>query len=406
MGFNGDYNPIKITMFSFKNFLKILTFISTIFLAIVIASALSYLVIDFNHKKKNLMDIEEYSPISTLVVPQNPVKKAKFPFVDVHSHQFRMSIQDLSSLVSEMDSLNMKFMINLSGSGLAAFSGNQSLMNLNLKKSLENVKTNFPDRFGVFVNLIYDNIDDEDFSKNIVKNLNDAVKQGAIGLKVYKELGLNTKDSKGKRIKVDDKRLGVVWETCADLNIPVLIHSGEPSPFFDPIDKYNERFLHARQRPRSFRPKERYPTFKTVMDEQYRMFKNHPRTIFLNAHMGWMGNDLDKLGRHLDSLPNVYTEFGAVIGELGRQPKRARKFFIDYQDRILFGKDSYNKSEFGLYFRVLETEDEYFDYYRKRHGLWKMYGLGLPDNVLKKIYYENALKLFPSIEKKLFEDQN
>jgi len=139
------------------------------------------------------------------------------------------------------------------------------------------------------------------------------------------------------------------------------------------------------------------------MNEQYNMFKNNPKTIFINAHMGWMANDLDKLEKHLDSLPNVYTEIGAMIGELGRQPRRARKFFIDYQDRIMFGKDSYKKSEFDVYFRVLETDDEYFDYYRKRHGLWKMYGLNLPDEVLKKVYYKNALKLFPSIDEQLFE---
>ena len=349
------------------------------------------------------MDIEEFSPISSLIVPKNPVNKAKFPFVDVHSHQWDMSVNDLSNLVNEMDSLNMKFMINLSGSGFAVFLGKQSLMDLNLKKSIENVKENYPKRFGVFVNLKFDNIDDENFSETTSKILYDAVSKGAIGLKIYKNLGLDLKDSKSQRIKVDDKRLSVIWETCADLNIPVLIHSGEPSPFFDPIDKFNERFLHARQKPKSFRPQDKYPSFETVMNEQYRMFKNNPRTTFINAHMGWMANDLDKLGKHLDSLPNVYTEIGAVIGELGRQPRMARKFFIDYQDRILFGKDNYKKSEFDVYFRVLQTDDEYFDYYRKRHGLWKMYGLNLPDDVLKKVYYKNALKIFPTIDKKLFE---
>ncbi len=349
------------------------------------------------------MDIEEYSPVSSLVVPQNPIKKSKFPFIDVHSHHWNMPVKDFTNIVKEMDSLNMKFMINLSGSGFAAFSGNQSLMDLNLRKSLENVNKNFPKRFGVFVNLNFKNIDDKNFANNTVQILNNAVKDGAIGLKIYKNLGLDVKDSKGERVKVDDKRLSVVWETCADLSIPVLIHSGEPSPFFDPIDKFNERWLHARQKPKSFRPPNKYPSFETVMNEQYRMFKSNPRTIFINAHMGWMANNLDKLGKHLDDLPNVYTEIGAVIGELGRQPRMARQFFIDYQDRIMFGKDIYKKSEFDVYFRVLETKDEYFDYYRKRHGLWKMYGLNLPDNVLKKIYYKNALKLFPSIDKDLFE---
>ena len=390
-------------MFSFKNFLKATLFLFSLLIIILLFGGISYFVIDKIQQKNNLMDIEEYSPISSLKVPANITKSAKFPFIDVHSHHWDMPVKDLSDLVKEMDSLNMVYMINLSGSGFATFSGNQSLMDLNLSKSIENVKQNYPKRFGVFVNLNFDKIDEDDFASSSVKILEKAVKQGAIGLKIYKNLGLNLKDSNTTRVKVDDIRLSPIWDACAKLNIPVLIHSGEPSPFFDPIDKYNERWLHARQKPNSFRPPSKYPTFDTVMNEQYNMFKNHPNTMFINAHMGWMANDLDKLGRHLDSLPNVYTEIGAVIGELGRQPRRARKFFIDYQDRVMFGKDTYKKSEFDVYFRVLESSDEYFDYYRKRHGLWKMYGLNLPDEVLKKLYYQNALKLFPSIDSKLFE---
>ena len=390
-------------LFSFKNFLKTTLFLFFILLLILIVSGVSYFVIDKVQKKNNLMDIEVYSPVSSLIVEENPIKKSKYPFVDVHSHQWNMPLSDLSGLVEEMDSLNMGYMINLSGSGFATFSGNQSLMDLNLSKSLDNVKENFPNRFGLFVNLDLNKIDDKDFAQSSVDILKDAVNQGAIGLKIYKNLGLNLKDSKGNRVQVDDPRLTPIWNTCGELNIPVLIHSGEPSPFFDPIDKFNERWLHARQKPGSFRPSEKYPSFNTVMKEQSNMFKNHPNTIFINAHMGWMANNLDELEKHLDSLPNVYTEIGAVIGELGRQPRRARQFFIDYQDRILFGKDTYKKSEFDVYFRVLESKDEYFDYYRKRHGLWKMYGLNLPDEVLKKLYYKNASKLFPSIDISLFE---
>ena len=389
--------------FSFKNFLKGSLFIVSILLLILISSGISYYIIDITQQKNNLMDIEEYSPKSTLVAEKNLKSRSKFPFIDVHSHQWDMSYSNLKKLVSEMDSLNMAYMINLSGSGIATFAGNQTLMDLNLEKSISNVNQNFPERFGVFLNIDFNMIDHEDFHTKTVEIIKDAVSKGAIGLKVYKGLGLSVKDSKGIRVKVDDPRLSPIWNICGELNIPVLIHSGEPSPFFDPIDKYNERWLHARQKPSSFRPSDKYPSFKTVMDEQYNMFKNHPNTTFINAHMGWMANDLDKLGRHLDSLPNVYTEIGAVIGELGRQPRRARKFFIDYQDRVMFGKDTYNKSEFDVYFRVLETSDEYFDYYRKRHGLWKMYGLNLPDEVLKKLYYKNALKLFPTIDKNLFE---
>ena len=376
---------------SFKKFLKA-------FLFIVLLTVTIYFSIDIIQKKNNLMDIEEYSPKSSLVVEENPRNSAKFPFVDVHSHQWKMPVMDFANLIAEMDSLNMGYMINLSGSGFAAFAGNQKLMDITLTESLENVKKQgFSNRFGIFVNVDFNKIDDEDFAKNNVEIIKDAVKQGVIGLKVYKNLGLNLKDDSGERVKVDDKRLNPIWEICGELNIPVLIHSGEPSPFFDHIDKHNERFLHARQKPQSFRNSDEYPSFDEVMQEQYNMFKNNPNTTFINAHLGWYGNDLDKMSAQLDDLPNVYTEIGAVIAELGRQPIRARKFFVEHQDRVLFGKDTYKKSEFDVYFRILETSDEYFDYYRKRHAHWKMYVLNLPDSILKKLYYKNARKLFPNI---------
>ena len=140
------------------------------------------------------------------------------------------------------------------------------------------------------------------------------------------------------------------------------------------------------------------------MNEQWNMFRKHPRTTFIAAHLAWLGNDLGRLGKLLDELPNVHTEIGAVLHELGRQPRAGRAFLIKYQDRVLMGKDIWNAEEYATYFRVLETEDEYFDYYRKRHAFWKMYGLGLPDEVLKKIYYKNALRIIPGIDRSAFPD--
>ena len=385
-----------------KSFRKTISYILIFFLIFLIVSGLSYYIITVIQKKNNLMDIGEYSPKSTLVVDENKIYRSKFPFIDVHSHHWDMPIQDLSTLVSEMDSLNMAYLINLSGSGLATFFGKQDLMEKNLTSSIKNVKENFPKRFGVFFNINFNRIDDENFKRNTTLLINDAVNQGAIGLKVYKNLGLNLRDSKGKRVPVDDERLSFIWEECAKLNIPVLIHSGEPKAFFDPIDKFNERWLHAREKPNSFRSSDQYPAFDKVMLEQHNMFRKHSKTTFINAHFGWYANDLSKLSKILDELQNVSVEFGAVINELGRQPRAAKKFFIEYQDRILFGKDIYKKDEYYIYFRVLETSDEYIQYYRKRHGLWRLYGMGLPDDILKKIYYENALKMFPSIDRSLF----
>ena len=389
--------------FSYRFLIKLLVFFITLSLLLLLVFGISYFTIDRIQKKNNLMDIEDYSPISTLVVPQNPKTRSKFPFIDVHSHHWNMPIMNLDNLIEEMDSLNMKYQINLSGSGLAVFSGKQDLMDLNLSKSINNVKKNYPERFGVFVNLDLSKIGRKDFKLNTEKYLLNASKIGATGLKIYKNLGLNLKDGEGNRVKVDDDRLQFIWEKCAELNLPVLIHSGEPVAFFLNIDKYNERWLHAKQRPSSFRPSDKYPSFEIVMSEQYNMFKKNPKTTFINAHMGWYGNNLSKLDQQLIDLPNVYVEFGAVINELGRQPVSARKFFIKHQDRILFGKDNYNKEEYYLYFQVLETSDEYIEYFRKRHGLWRLYGLNLPDSVLKKVYHQNALKIFPSINSNLFK---
>jgi predicted TIM-barrel fold metal-dependent hydrolase len=370
---------------------RLLIFIQITFF-LLFFGGITYYIIDKIQEKNNLMDIEEYSPRSTLIVPETKLKRSKYPFVDVHNHQFDMPIKDLSKLVEEMDSLNMGFMVNLSG-----FRG------LYLEQSLKNIKENAPTRFGLFLNIDFEKLDDPNFATEQVDLINKAVAQGVIGLKVYKSLGLTDTDKKGNRIAINDPRLDPIWKACGDQNIPVLIHSGEPSSFWDPKDKYNERWLELRQKPGRYRDPEENPSFEEVLAEQHAVFKKHPNTTFINAHLGWMGNDLDRLGKHLDQYPNVMTEIGAVLAELGRQPKRARQFFIDYQDRILFGKDSYNVSEYYTYFRVLETEDEYFEYYRKRHAHWKIYGLSLPDSVLQKVYYKNALHLFPSIDQSLFK---
>jgi hypothetical protein len=370
--------------FSLKNFFKALLFITVL-------GGVSYYIIGKIQDRNNIMSFEDYNPPSSLVVPENILTQAKFPFVDVHNHQFDMPIKDLSKLTVEMDSLNMAFMVNLSG-----FRG------LYLAKCLENVKENAPTRFGLFVNLDWEKIDEDDFVQNNLAILREAKTSGAIGLKVYKGLGLSDTDSSGKRIAVNDPRLDPIWAECGALGFPVLIHSAEPPSFWKPKDKNNERWLELKQKPGRYRDPAKVPSFESIIAEQHDVFRKNPGTTFINAHLGWMGNDLDRLGEHLDTYPNVMTEIGAVLAELGRQPLRARKFFEDYQDRILFGKDSYNVSEYYTYFRVLETKDEYFDYYRKRHAFWKMYGLGLPDSILKKLYYKNALRILPSIDSSLF----
>ncbi len=361
-------------------------------ISILIFLGLTYWLIGKIQYRLQVMDIEEYEPVSTLKVQEHLLTKAKYPFIDVHNHQFTMPIQNLDKLIKDMDDLNMSVMVNLSG-----FRGKF------LEWSMDNVNDKYANRFVLFMNIDFEQLDDEGWPNETLAMMEEAVKMGVKGLKVYKTLGLTETDNEGNRIKVDDPRLDPIWAKCGELGIPVLIHTGEPAAFWLPKDKHNERWLELKQYPSRYKDPDKNPSFEEVMAEQHHIFRKHPQTKFIAAHLGWFGNDLPRLGKLLDELPNVYTEIGAVLAELGRQPVTARSWLIDYQDRVLMGKDAYNKQEYYTYFRVLETNDEYFDYYRKRHAHWKMYGLALPDSVLKKIYYQNALNIIPGIDTTLFE---
>ncbi|MBM3177220.1 MAG: amidohydrolase family protein [Bacteroidetes bacterium] len=340
------------------------------------------------------MDFEEYDPPSSLVVAEHKLNKAKFPFIDIHNHYGNMNSADLGERVKYMDQLNMKVMVNLSGRGFRGSSDH-------LKSSLENIRKNHPGRFVLFTNVDFAGIDEPGWTERTVRELEQDVKAGAMGLKIYKSLGIHSKDSKGNRIKVDDPRIDPVWAACGRLGIPVLIHSADPKQFWDPLDNKNERWLELKLHPgRRYGSHE--ASWQTIIDEQHRVFKKHSKTIFINAHLGWYGNDLQKLSTLMDQMPNMYTEIGAVIAELGRQPRAAKNFLTRYQDRVLFGKDSWVPEEYQTYFRVLETEDEYFPYHKRYHAFWKMYGIGLPDEILKKIYYKNALRLMPALDASAF----
>lgn len=342
---------------------------------------------------KEKMDFEKYNPPSTLVVPGKPVAKAKFPFIDVHNHQNRMTDMDLKTLITEMDKLNMGLMVNLSGR-----SGES------ITKSVANIRQNYPKRFIVFANVDFAGVGGEGWAEKAALQLAEDVKNGASGLKVFKNLGFSVNDVSGKRVSIDDPRLDPVWKKAGELKIPVLIHTADPKPFWQPVDSTNERWLELIINPNRKRGDTNPAPWDTLIAEQHRMFKKHPRTTFIAAHFGWYPNDLAKLGTLLDQMPNVMVEFGAVIAELGRQPRMSKQFFTKYQDRILFGKDSWVPSEYPTYFRVLETEDEYFPYHKKYHAFWAMYGMGLPDAILKKIYYKNAIRIIPGIDKTQFPD--
>lgn len=337
--------------------------------------------------------IEEYQPKSTLVTPEHKIERAKFPFIDIHSHHRNPTPEHVEDLIKGMDSINLRVLVNLSGG-----------TGETLRKTVDTMKGRYPQRFVVFANMSYDDLDTPGFGKRQTARLEQDVKNGAQGLKIFKDFGMDVKYADGRRVHVDDPQFDPVFEKCADLKIPVLIHVAEPSAFFDPWDYSNERWLELKEFPSRARPPERYPPFETLMAERNHLFAKHPRTQFIAAHLAFHGNDLARLGKLFDAYTNVNVDIAAVLAELGRQPYAAHDFLIRYQDRILMGKDIYDVNEYKWYFRCLETRDEYFEYYRKRHAFWRIYGFQVPDEVLKKVYYKNALRLLPGIDAKAFPE--
>ncbi len=337
------------------------------------------------------IDFETYNPPSTLVVPEHPLSRSKYPFIDVHNHQWGMGSGSLAALVKDMDQLNMQVMVNLSGGSGAE-----------LKQKVENASKQYPGRFIVFHNIDFTGIGEAGWSEKAARQVEEDYKNGARGVKVFKNLGFSVKDNKGNRVPVDDPLLDPIWEKCGELKMPVLIHTADPASFWEELNPENERLLELYTHPRRKRSATDPAPWATLIEEQHRMFKKNPGTTFIAAHFGWYPNNLKKLDSLLQALPNVVVEFGAVIAELGRQPRTAREFFIKYQNRILFGKDSWVPEEYATYFRVLETADEYFPYHKKYHAFWRMYGLDLPDEVLKKLYYKNAIRLIAGIDASKF----
>ena len=337
------------------------------------------------------LSVEDWNPRSTLVATQHPVHRAKFPVVDVHSHhRANTSPERVDEIVSEMDALNLAVLVNLSG-GTGA----------RLRMAVETFKGRHPGRFAVFANPDFSGIGTHGWGQRAARQLRADVAAGAQGLKIFKNFGMSVRDARGRRVAVDSESTDPLFQACADLGIPVLIHVADPSEFWAEHDSRNERWLELKLRPR--RKRAAPPSFEDLIEERDRMLARNPRTTFILAHMGWHGNDLATLSALLDRHANVYVDIAAVLYELGRVPFSGRDFLAKYQRRVLFGKDSYEPSEFPTYWRVLETRDEYFKYYRKYHAHWNLYGLGLSDETLRHIYWKNAARLIPGIEAERFE---
>ncbi len=339
-------------------------------------------------QKKTLL-LKDFHPKSMLHVKETPVLRAKFPVIDMHQHvNDARGIGDRvppQELVERMDRLNIKTMVILTGGW-----GDQ------LQKVMDEMVKPYPGRFVVFTQPDWSKIDDPNFSTLMVKQLDDAVRRGARGYKILKELGLGVKDKTGKLIAVDDARLDPVWEECGRLGIPVAIHIADPEAFFHPIDGENERYEELNEHPDWSFYGPQFPSFEELITARNRMFAKHPKTTFIVLHAGNWPENLDNVAGMMDRLPNTVIEFGAREAELGRQPRRARKLFLDYQDRVMFGSD--NTPDADMYqnnFRWLETDDEAFDYWGSpSQGRWTISGLSLPDTVLEKIYHLNAEKIF------------
>ncbi len=338
--------------------------------------------------KKTIL-LKDFHPEPALHAASHQVKRAKFPVIDVHTHTNDArgigDRVDPKEMVARMDRLNVKTAVILSGG-----------WGDDLQKIMDTMVKPYPGRFMVMTLIDWSKIDDPNFSQLMVRQLDDSVAQGARGLKIFKELGLGVRDASGKLIPVDDPRLDPIWDECGRLGIPVFIHVADPEAFFHPIDASNERYEELIEHPDWSFYGPQFPSLPELMAQRDRMFAKHPRTTFAAMHFGSWPENLDFVEQTLEKFPNVMIETGAREGELGRQPRRVRSLFLKYPDRIMFGTDEGASEEmYHNYFRWLETEDEYFPYAQyPAQGRWMIYGLGLPDDVLEKVYHGNAERLF------------
>ena len=333
--------------------------------------------------------IVDYRPRSTLVVPEHTVPRAKFPAIDFHGHPRDLgSAAELQELGAALDSLNVRLIVaanSLSGAELAG-----TLAAIRASPTMK-------DRVRVLAGVDFRDVG-PGWAEKAIAQLEADIAAGAVGVgEISKGLGLSIRKRDGTRLRIDDPALDPLWQACARLRIPVFIHTADPQEFWQPIDERNERWLELGLFPRRRYPPDQFPSFEQLMTERDNMLRRNPRTTFVIAHLGWHANDLGRLGRLLTEMPNVHAEVGAVLYDIARQPRFARDFFIRFQDRLLFGKDSFQPQEYPYYWRVFETRDDYFDYYRDYHAFWKLYGIDLPDEVLKKLYFANALRITPGL---------
>jgi predicted TIM-barrel fold metal-dependent hydrolase len=358
------------------------------------------------------LDLSQYEPRSMLHAKETAVERARYPVIDIHTHlSFSKKVENGVSLAPErqfltsaeaalpvMDDCNLRALTNLTG-GFGA----------GLAEAIQKFDKAYPGRFYTFTEPSYDRFLEPDYPKVQAQAIADARSAGAKGLKILKTLGLYLRANitTGKLVKVDDPRFDPMWDACGQLGMPVAIHVSDPVAFFTPTDRFNERYEELNNHPDWSFYDHDFPSNAEILEARNRVFARHPNTQFIALHVGNFAEDLENVSQNLDRFANMFVDTAARIGELGRQPRTARKFFEKYQDRILFGTDAtpharefpqqvYEDKLYQIYFRFLETDDEYFDYAPARvppQGRWRIYGISLPDEILKKVYTANAARL-------------
>lgn len=351
--------------------------------------------------------LDQFRPEPQLRTPRTEVSRAKYPVVDVHTHprlRFRHSPGLLAGFVRVMDQHNIALCVSLDGR-----------LGEELDEHLAYLKP-YEDRFLVFANVDWQGDGRRDdpaswachrpgFGRRIAQQLADAKQRGAVGLKVFKQLGLGYKNPDGSLIAIDDPRWDPIWAACGELGLPVIIHSADPVAFFEPIDERNERWEELHRHPDWSFYGEQFPSHDELLAARNRVIERHPKTTFIGAHMANYPENLAAVGEWLDRYPNLVVEISSRIAELGRQPYTTRQFFLQYQDRIMFGTDGPRPAARLLpHWRFFETRDEYFRYAENDfppQGLWNIHGIDLPDDVLRKLYHENAVRVIPGVRAKL-----
>jgi predicted TIM-barrel fold metal-dependent hydrolase len=332
------------------------------------------------------LKLRDWEPRSMLVTKTTVVEKPLFPVVDAHNHlgggKATLTPERVQHYLTEMGEAGVRTVVNLDGG-----------WGERLKETVAALDEAHPDRFLTFALVNFDGIDEPDWGEREAKRLEESFQSGAKGLKFHKTLGLRYRYKGGRLMPVDDPKLDPVWRMCAKHKRPVVIHIADPAAFFTPLDRFNERWHELNAHPEWLFYGDKFPKREELLAQLHRVISKHPQTTFINTHFGNNAEDLAAVATKLDELPNMYVDLSARISELGRQPYTARKFFIKHQDRVLFSTDTTPRREaFRVFYRFLESDDEYWDCSAGHHrqGFWMIYGLYLPREVLEKVYHKNA----------------